>query len=157
MGRFALLLALIVPAAPAQYFRVLLEDGSKAPKQTMITCGAMRRTISGPDGTMGCVPQGDGRPVSGRNRPASRLCMASIRLPGYRSRTFGVMPGTTNIVLRPKRGTEAVVSIFNLGAPPEAGQALEKGLEAAEARNWQDAEKHLTRAIEIHRDYPAAW
>ncbi|MCP5110423.1 MAG: hypothetical protein GY953_06270, partial [bacterium] len=133
MGRFALLLALIAHAASAQYFRVLLEDGRKAPKQTMITCGATCRTISGPNGTMGCVPQGGDRPMSGRNRPATRVCTASIRLSGYQSRTFGVMPGTTNIVLRPVRGTEAVVSIFNLGAPPEAGKELEKGLEAAEA------------------------
>ena len=63
-----------------------------------------------------------------------------------------------NIVLTRMGNVEgATISMTSMAAPAPARQAYEKGRKAQADKKYEEAEKHLKKAVEIYPQYASAW
>lgn len=108
--------------------------------------------------------------MSSRQRPVTTRqlwgCEIRAMLPGYSStaislagRDFGDMSSLGNIVLhRLGGGGEGnSISVTSLKAPDKAKNEYRKALESYEKQKFEDADKHLAKALEIYPQYASAW
>src|SRR5690606_33034094 len=92
-------------------------------------------------------------------------CEIRARLAGYVSssiplagRRFFSDPDIGVIVLRPIAGVEGdTVSATTGLAPKEAREELEDALDDIEDGKFDNAEKHLRKAVDLYEDFAAAW
>ncbi len=158
----ALLASLTLPAQSSYSAKIVLENGTPMPTVPMIVPENTARLVAG------CVIYnvfGNGTVVYAVN-PYSRpydpqtadQCAVKIRLKGYQT-TIATLRNGGTIVLK-REGTDhegSTVSMTALKAPENARKAYEKGVAAATDKKWPNAEKELSRAVEIYPEYAQAW
>jgi hypothetical protein len=92
-------------------------------------------------------------------------CDLHVALSGYRADDVPLSqhramdsPDIGTIILHRVAGvTGTMISINSLNAPKKAKKLYAEGGEAAKKGNWQKAEKHFAKAVEIYPAYAAAW
>jgi tetratricopeptide (TPR) repeat protein len=105
---------------------------------------------------------GQGRTLSERDLVG---CELRAVLPGYRSDVIPLAgrrimdnPDVGTIILRRLGKVEGtVISATTLNAPKDARKAYEKGIEAARKKKFEEARKHLEKAVELYPQYAIAW
>ncbi|HLW55536.1 MAG TPA: tetratricopeptide repeat protein [Candidatus Angelobacter sp.] len=99
------------------------------------------------------------------NRTRYEGCELRALLSGYQSTAvllhitddFGQVK-VGNIVLTRMGNVEgATISLTSMAAPQAARQAYEKGRKAEGEKKYDEAEKHLNKAVELYPQYASAW
>ncbi len=92
-------------------------------------------------------------------------CELRAALPGYRSDMVNLTgrktldnPDVGTIVLHRLGGVEGTtISATSLEAPKDAKKAFDKGMDSIKKQKWDEAQKHLEKAVEVYPRYAAAW
>jgi TolA-binding protein len=114
--------------------------------------------------------QGFGSNASSSSLPSSGMdpmldCELRARLAGYRSSTILLAgrramdnPNVGTLVLYPLTGQEGLaVSATSAGASKDARKAFNKGASEARKQKFDNAEKELRKAVDLHPKYAEAW
>jgi len=92
-------------------------------------------------------------------------CTVRASLAGYRSTSLQIANrnmtddpdiGTVKL-LRDEHASGTALSATSASAPKEALKAYEKARDEAFARNWDKAENHLKKAVQVDPQFAAAW
>jgi tetratricopeptide (TPR) repeat protein len=105
------------------------------------------------------------RPNQGINPRTLWNCEIRAVLPGYTSssillagRDFNGNPDIGTLVLAKAGGVEGdSISVVSLKAPDKARKEFEKGREDFTNKKYENAEKHLAKAVELYPQYALAW
>lgn len=92
-------------------------------------------------------------------------CELRAKLAGYRSTTILLTgrrsmdnPNVGTIVIFPINGQEGqAISATSASASKDARKAFNKGFSEARKQKWDNAEKELRKAVELHPKYAEAW
>jgi hypothetical protein len=92
-------------------------------------------------------------------------CELRAILPGFQSTSltlhmeddFGQLRVGTIVLRRLESVHGSTISVASLSAPNNAKQAYEKGRKAQFEKKFSEAEKELSRAVEVYPRYAAAW
>lgn len=92
-------------------------------------------------------------------------CELVAVLPGFHSSSvtlqgpddFGEMRVGTLVLKRLSNVEGSTISTTSLAAPKDASQAYEKGRKARSENKLEQAEKELSKAVELYPNYAAAW
>jgi tetratricopeptide (TPR) repeat protein len=92
-------------------------------------------------------------------------CELRAVLPGFQSSSvplrieddFGQVRVGTIVLSRMGNAEGATISMTSLAAPKEARQAYEQGRKARNENRLEDAEKGLSKAVNLYSNYAAAW
>ena len=102
---------------------------------------------------------------SGRNSTELRGCELRANLPGYQSSTVNLTmhsqfdsPDIGMIILKRLAGREGdTISMTNALAPKDAKKAFDKSRQLMAKGNTTDAQKELSKAVDIYPKYASAW
>lgn len=106
------------------------------------------------------------RPNQGVNARQLWNCEIRAVLPGYTSshillagRDFNGNPDIGTVVLSKAGGSAEgdSISVISLKAPDKARKEFEKGSEDFKNQKYENAEKHLAKAVEVYPQYALAW
>lgn len=136
-----------------------------------IQLGANQQLIPDASNTMFTeATQGFGTSTRGTGSSVSNIdpyfdCELRARLAGYISSTILLSgrrpmdnPDVGRIVLYPINTIEGkAISATGANAPKDARKALEKGMSEAKKKKFDQAEKELRKAVELHPKYAEAW
>lgn len=105
---------------------------------------------------LGLVRDGDGGTII----PELMGCELTVSLRGFHTvrvdLSRGVTVGTLKLV-RQRGVLDDSYSMTTQLAPKDARKAYEKGVEALRKQKFDEARKHLARAVEIYPNYSVAW
>lgn len=112
--------------------------------------------------TGGPVPA---KPVNPTRQAGYEGCELRANLPGYQSTSlllrvedeFGPVHAGTIVLTRMGNVEGATISMTSLAAPKEAQQAYAKGKKELAQKKFTEAEKNLSKAVQLHSQYAAAW
>ena len=110
-------------------------------------------------------PSSMGLGSSGRNSTDLRGCELRANLPGYQSSVVNLTmhsqfdsPDIGMIILKRMAGREGdTISMTNALAPKEAKKAFDKSRQLMAKGNTTDAQKELSKAVDIYPKYASAW
>ncbi len=106
-----------------------------------------------------------GNPMGGLSERDLIGCELRASLPGYQSQVVMLSgrrlfdnPDVGTILLKRLGNVEGTtISMTSLSAPKDARKAYEKGREAVAKKKWNEAQKQLEKAVQLHPEYAAAW
>jgi len=89
-------------------------------------------------------------------------CVITARLPGYTSDPIVVSQLPSNqvdlgVLTLHKLADNPMVSATSKKAPKDAVKALDKGLDAAKNKKWEEAAKDYQKAVDLYPGYAEAW
>jgi TolA-binding protein len=112
---------------------------------------------------------GMGMPSNSKAGDATRTellgCELRASLPGFRTSSVSLRPDGSSwslnvgviVLTRLDSVQGATISLTTMSAPPDARNAYEKGQKEISRRRFSEAEKELTKAVNIYPDFAAAW
>jgi tetratricopeptide (TPR) repeat protein len=120
---------------------------------------------TGMSGTNSSLSQTRGAGGSGVNERNLMGCELQASLPGFRSDSVNLAnrrsldnPEVGTLILHRLGNVEGLtISATSALAPKDAKKAYEKGRNENKKGKWENAERELTKAVEIYPKYAAAW
>lgn len=138
-------------------------SGTMGPGEGMPGMGPST-TARGQTGAMGGMGRA-GAMTGAVNERMLMGCELRASLPGYRSDTISLAgrrvmdnPDVGTVILHRLANVEGtIVSANSLAAPKDARKAFDKAREAIRKNKWDDAAKHLHKALDAYPEYADAW